>query len=195
MNDTTVTVMGNVALEPRMRVTSGGARVTSFRLAVNERRFIKELNTWRDGETMWFTVSAWRTLAENVHDSVFKGQPVVVHGRLRVRIYDDKEGQQRTSVEIDAISVGHDLTRGTSAFQKMPPGLSVERQMAAELAAELDEEAAVQPVEAGADARSLVAVGWDGAGTAPGADESGSYAAGWGESAAAETGAHDHTAA
>ncbi len=144
MNETFVTVVGNVAAEPKMRVTSGGARVTSFRMAVNERKFNKSLDRWRDGDTIWLTVTSWRALAENVFESVLKGQQVVVHGRLRVNSYDDKEGQQRTTVEIDATAVGHDLSRGTTQLTKMSFGPSAERQIANELAAESADELAAQ---------------------------------------------------
>ena len=117
MNETVITVVGNVAQEPRMRVTAGGTRVVSFRLASTERRYDKALGAWRDGETIFYTVTCWRNAAENVMESVEKGQPVVVHGRLRDASYE-KEGQQRTVFEIEAAAMGHDLTRGIGTFVK-----------------------------------------------------------------------------
>jgi single-strand DNA-binding protein len=118
MNETMVTLVGHVATEPALRITTGGARVTSFRLASTERRFDKGVNDWRDGHTTFFTVTTWRTMAENVCSSVTKGQPVVVHGRLRDSSYEAKDGQWRTVLEVEATSLGHDLSRGVSAFTK-----------------------------------------------------------------------------
>jgi single-strand DNA-binding protein len=118
MNETMVTLVGHVATEPALRVTTGGARVTSFRLASTERRFDKGVNDWRDAYTTFFTVTSWRTMAENVSTSVHKGQPVVVHGRLRDSSYESKDGQWRTVLEVEAFALGHDLSRGVSNFDK-----------------------------------------------------------------------------
>jgi single-strand DNA-binding protein len=116
-----VTVVGHVAKEPQLRVTASGARVTGFRLASTERRFNREINAWRDGETIFYAVTCWRTTAENVASSVKVGQPLVVHGRLRDGSYDDKEGQRRTVFEIEAYALGHDLSRGVATFVKAGP--------------------------------------------------------------------------
>jgi single-strand DNA-binding protein len=118
MNETMVTLVGHVATEPALRITTGGARVTSFRLASTERRFDKGVNDWRDAYTTFFTVTTWRTMAENVCASVKKGQPVVVHGRLRDSSYESKDGQWRTVLEVEAFALGHDLSRGISTFTK-----------------------------------------------------------------------------
>ena len=144
MNETLVTVAGNVAGEPRFRVTAGGVRVASFRLASTERRFNKELGSWRDGDTVYYTVTCWRTMAENVSESVQKGHPVVVHGRLHVSSYE-KEGQTRTAVEIEARSLGHDLSWGVSTFTKAGPATNADRQVVGEIASELDDEQPFDP--------------------------------------------------
>jgi single-strand DNA-binding protein len=117
MNETMVTVVGNVVSDPTLRVTSGGAKVSSFRLASTERRYDKVAGGWRDGDTTYWQVSCWRRAAENVADSLAKGQPVIVCGRLRERRYE-VEGERRTSLEIDASAVGHDLSRGVARFRK-----------------------------------------------------------------------------
>jgi single-strand DNA-binding protein len=117
MNETVLTVVGHVASEPALRVTSSGMKVASFRLASTERRYDKGLSAWRDGDTIFWSVSCWRAAAENVADSLLKGQPVIVHGRLKERGYE-KDGQHRTSLEIDATTIGHDLTRGVAVFTK-----------------------------------------------------------------------------
>jgi single-strand DNA-binding protein len=138
VNETLVTVAGNVASETRGRITAAGIRVVSFRLASTERRYNKELHSWRDGDTVYYTVTCWRAMAENAFESVEKGQPVVVHGRLRVSSYE-KEGQTRTAVEIEARSLGHDITWGRSTFVKAGAG-SGDRALIGELAAEFDDE-------------------------------------------------------
>jgi single-strand DNA-binding protein len=125
MNETMVTLVGHVATEPALRITTGGARVTSFRLASTERRFDKGVNDWRDAYTTFFTVTTWRTMAENVATSVKKGQPVVVHGRLRDSSYEAKDGQWRTVLEVEAFALGHDLSRGVSTFIKGSSAASI----------------------------------------------------------------------
>ena len=138
MNETLVTVAGNVASETRMRVTSAGVRVASFRLASTERRYNKELHAWRDGDTVYYTVTCWRSMAENAVESVEKGQPMIVHGRLRVSSYE-KDGQARTAVEIEARSLGHDITWGVSTFVKAGASTGADRQLIGEIASEFDE--------------------------------------------------------
>ncbi|WP_326811694.1 single-stranded DNA-binding protein [Streptomyces scopuliridis] len=117
MNDTVVTVVGNVATGVEFRESASGG-VARFRFAVTGRRWDRQKNGWADGPTSFYTVWAWRTLGANLAASVSVGEPLVVHGRLRVR-EDEREGQRRTSVEIDAVAVGHDLTRGTAAFRRV----------------------------------------------------------------------------
>lgn len=117
MNETVITVVGNVATDPKLRVTAAGTRVVSFRLASTERRFDKALKGWRDGDTVFYTVTCWRTTGENALDSVVSGQPMVVRGRLRNPTYE-KEGQTRSVLEIEAYSLGHDISRGVSRFTR-----------------------------------------------------------------------------
>ncbi|MFF3750196.1 single-stranded DNA-binding protein [Streptomyces sp. NPDC002018] len=116
MNDTVVTVVGNVATGVEFRESAAGG-VARFRFAVTARRWDRQRNGWADGPTSFYTVWAWRTLGANLAASVSVGEPLVVHGRLRVR-EDERDGQRRVSADIDAVAVGHDLTRGTSAFRR-----------------------------------------------------------------------------
>jgi len=116
MNETLVTMVGNVASTVTYTQTAGGVPVANFRMATTERRYDRGKGDWVDGDTTWVTVVAWRWLATNLVSSVNKGDPVVVSGRLRVREWGE-EDKRRTVVEIDARSVGHDLSRGTSAFR------------------------------------------------------------------------------
>lgn len=117
MNDLIVTVTGWVATEPRHVVGPSGTRLTSFRLASTSRYFDRAAGAWADGATEWFTVRAFRGPAITVKESVAKGQPVVVHGRLRTHTWQADDGE-RTELQIDAIAVGHDLTRGVATFTR-----------------------------------------------------------------------------
>ncbi|MFF9173917.1 single-stranded DNA-binding protein [Streptomyces sp. NPDC003236] len=117
MNETVVCVVGNVATPPLYRETAAGPSAR-FRLAVTARYWDREKSAWTDGHTNFFTVWANRQLAVNVAASVEVGQPVVVQGRLKVRT-ELRDGQQgRTSADIDAVAVGHDLARGTALFRR-----------------------------------------------------------------------------
>lgn len=125
MNDTMVTVVGNVATNVEYRETAGGG-MARFRFAVPSRRWDRRDGTWTDGPTSFYTVFAWRSLAQNLAGSVSVGEPLVLHGRLKVR-EEETDGRRRTFVDIDAVAVGHDLNRGTSAFRrvvKSRPGLT-----------------------------------------------------------------------
>ncbi|MEU6772634.1 single-stranded DNA-binding protein [Streptomyces sp. NPDC046759] len=117
MNETMVCVVGNVATQPVYREPASGPS-TRFRLAVTQRYWDREKSAWTDGHTNFFTVWAGRQLAVNVAACVEVGQPVVVQGRLKVRT-EVREGQQQwSSADIDAVAIGHDLARGTAAFQR-----------------------------------------------------------------------------
>ncbi|WP_046731530.1 single-stranded DNA-binding protein [Streptomyces humi] len=116
MNETTICVVGNVATQPVYREPAAGPSAR-FRLAVTARYWDREKNTWTDGHTNFFTVWANRQLATNAVTSLSVGDPVVVQGRLKVRT-ETREGQQWTSADIDAVAIGHDLARGTTAFRR-----------------------------------------------------------------------------
>lgn len=113
----TITVAGLVATTPRHLVTQDGLPITSFRLAAANRRFDRTQNRWLDGETNWYTVTGFRQLAINSASSVNKGDRVLVSGKLRIRDWDNGE-RAGTSVEIEAETIGHDLTWGTNNFTR-----------------------------------------------------------------------------
>jgi single-strand DNA-binding protein len=98
-----IMLIGNVGAEPEMRYTPSGTPVSEFRLAVNRR------SRGQDGnpvdETDWFTVICWNRLAEIVNDYVEKGRQVYVEGRLHVRRYTNRDGQERTAIEVVANDV------------------------------------------------------------------------------------------
>ncbi|MFI9646070.1 single-stranded DNA-binding protein [Streptomyces sp. NPDC052040] len=116
MNEMLVCAVGNVATQPVYRETPSGP-TARFRLAVTARYLDREKNAWTDGHTNFFTVWARRSLATNVAASVAVGDPLVVQGRLKVR-NEQRDGQSWLSADLDAVAVGHDLSRGTSAFRR-----------------------------------------------------------------------------
>lgn len=119
MNDSMVTFQGWLGGDPRLR-TAAGVPVTSFRVGSTPRRFHRATNEWVDGTTQWYTVTAWRGLGEHCADSLKRGDPVVVHGRLTQSEWVSGDGQEMTSLEVEATFVGHDLNRGVSRFAKTP---------------------------------------------------------------------------
>ncbi|MDQ2749455.1 MAG: single-stranded DNA-binding protein [Actinomycetota bacterium] len=118
MNDTYMTIVGNVVDAPRMRLTKSGHAVTNFRVASTSRRYDQEQHRYVDNCTLFVNVTCWRATAENVAFSVHKGQPVVVSGRYYSREYELNE-TVRVSYELEANAVGHDLSRGTAEFRKV----------------------------------------------------------------------------
>ncbi|GAA1691884.1 single-stranded DNA-binding protein [Microbacterium sediminicola] len=113
----TITVTGNVAATPELRVTPSGVAIVNFRVGSGQRRLDRASGEWVDDGTNWFAVSAFRTLAEHVASSVRKGDPVVVTGRLRIRDWE-AGGKRGTDVEITADAVGHNLRWGTSEYSR-----------------------------------------------------------------------------
>lgn len=116
MSDT-ITLTGLVATNPRHIVTSEGLTITSFRLASNQRRFDRGQNSWVDGDTNWYTITAFRQLGVHAASSIEKGQRVIVTGRVRVRDWESGE-KSGTTIEIDAEALGHDLTWGRATFTR-----------------------------------------------------------------------------
>jgi single-strand DNA-binding protein len=119
MYETTVTVQGWLGNDVTTRAV-GDAQVASFRVAATPRRYHRQTETWVDGHTQWYAVTAWRALADNCRRSLRRGDPVVVQGRLTVSTWTGRDGEQQSSLEIEAVHVGHDLTRGTSTFTRTP---------------------------------------------------------------------------
>lgn len=112
-----ITLTGLVATSPRHIVTSEGLAITSFRLASNQRRFDRGQNSWVDGDTNWYTITAFRQLGVHAASSIEKGQRVIVTGRVRIRDWETGE-KAGTTIEIDAEALGHDLTWGRSTFTR-----------------------------------------------------------------------------
>jgi single-strand DNA-binding protein len=113
MGDTYVTFHGWVGNDVTHRDVNG-VTVANLRVASTPR--IKRKGQWMDGDTTWYSVSAWRALADNIRDSVKKGDAVIVHGKLRTDAWKREDGQMSSTLLVEASFVGHDLSRGTSVF-------------------------------------------------------------------------------
>lgn len=113
----TITVTGLVATEPRHIETETKLTITSFRLASNQRRFDRSANAWVDGDTNWYTITAFRQLGMHAATSLRKGDRIIVTGRVRQRAWESEKGKGIT-FEIDADALGHDLTFGRSTFTR-----------------------------------------------------------------------------
>lgn len=120
-----ITLTGLVATTPRHITTSEGLAITSFRLASSQRRYDRVQQRWIDGDTNWYTVSAFRNLAQNAATSVSKGDRVILTGRVRIRDWENTD-RSGTTVEVEAESVGHDLTWGTAVYTRTTTTLSTD---------------------------------------------------------------------
>lgn len=118
MSDVTVTVFGYVGTEVEFRGGNGKAERAWFRIGSTPRFFDRAAREWRDSETVWLTVKAWRDLARNVSSSINKGEPVVVVGKLRASVWTGDDGVEHRRDVLEATTVAHDLARGTSAFHR-----------------------------------------------------------------------------
>lgn len=97
-----IMLIGNLGRNPEMSYTAGGTAVTKFTLAVNRRVKSQSPTGERQTETDWFNIVAWDRLAETCNAYLKQGSKVYIEGRLSVRKYNDREGVQRTAVEVIA---------------------------------------------------------------------------------------------
>ncbi|MGC4810088.1 single-stranded DNA-binding protein [Micromonospora sp. DT228] len=125
MFDTYVTIVGNVLTAPEWRRTSqSNTLVANFKVASTARRLDRDSGRWVDGNSLRVRVNCWRKLAEGVAASVMVGDPVVVCGRLYTRDWTDDAGNHRTLYELEAVAVGHDLSRGRARFLRNRPSMT-----------------------------------------------------------------------
>ena len=121
-NDTQITVVGNLTADPELRFTQSGVAVASFTIASTPRTFDRQSNEWKDGEALFLRSSVWRDQAENVAESLEKGSRVIAQGNLKQRSFTDREGNNRTSIELDVTDIGPALLYATAKPNKKPRG-------------------------------------------------------------------------
>lgn len=118
MNETTLTITGNLAADPELRFTPTGAPVANFTVISTPRRYDRASNEWSDGEPISIRCNLWRQPAENVAESLTRGSRVIVTGRLRSRQWETREDVRRTSLELEVDDIGASLKFATVAITK-----------------------------------------------------------------------------
>lgn len=115
-----ITVVGNLSSDPELRFTSSGHAVANFTIAQTPRSFNSQSKEWVDDETLWVRASVWREAAENIAETLTKGMRVIAHGRLQARSFEDKQGNQRTSWELQVEEIGPSLRWATAQVNRSP---------------------------------------------------------------------------
>ena len=116
--ETVITVVGNLTSDPELRYTQNGLAVANFTIASTPRNFDRASNDWKDGEALFLRASVWREFAEHVAGSLTKGSRVIATGRLKQRSYETKEGEKRTSIELEVDEVGPSLRYATAQITR-----------------------------------------------------------------------------
>jgi single-strand DNA-binding protein len=114
---TLITVVGNLVKDPEVKDLGAGKVLAKLRVASTE-RFQDSDGSWKDGDTAFYDVVCWRTLAENVAGSLAKGNKVIVHGKLKYREFVRKDGTKGNAFEIDATDVGQSMSIKSGTFNK-----------------------------------------------------------------------------
>lgn len=178
MSETPITVAGNLVADPVLHRTQSGHWLATFRIASTPRRYNAQTGAFEDGGTSYYSVAAFRNLAENAAHSLKKGQPVLVTGSLRIRPYAREDGTTGTSADIEARHLGHDLIWGRSSWAKSAADAPVSR---------FTEDPSSRGYDHGADPYVVTEdphvggsgpeAGFDGAGSSddPGRDDTGSH--------------------
>ncbi|WP_040168020.1 single-stranded DNA-binding protein [Microbacterium gorillae] len=112
--ETIITVVGNLTADPELRYTQNGLPVANFTIASTPRTFDRQANEWKDGEALFLRASVWREFAEHVAGSLTKGSRVIASGRLKQRSYQDREGNNRTAIELEVDEIGPSLRYATA---------------------------------------------------------------------------------
>lgn len=120
--ETIITVVGNLTADPELRYTQTGLAVANFTIASTPRIFDRASNEWKDGEALFLRASCWREFAEHVAGSLTKGSRVIATGRLKQRSYDDRDGNKRTTIELEVDEIGPSLRYATAQVTRASGG-------------------------------------------------------------------------
>ena len=116
--ETIMTVVGNLTADPELRYTQSGVPVANFTIASTPRTFDRQKNEWVDGDALFLRASGWREFAEHVAGSLTKGMRVIAQGNLRQRNYETREGERRSSIELDVQEIGPSLRYATATVTR-----------------------------------------------------------------------------
>jgi single-strand DNA-binding protein len=115
---TQITIIGNLTADPELRFIPSGAAVASFTIASTPRTFDKQTGEWKDGEALFLNCSLWREAAENVTESLHRGDRVIATGQLKQRSFETKSGEKRTVVELAVDEIGPSMRYAVAKVEK-----------------------------------------------------------------------------
>ncbi|MQA12839.1 MAG: single-stranded DNA-binding protein [Pseudonocardiaceae bacterium] len=118
-NETTLTIVGNLTADPELRFTEAGTAVANFVIASTPRTFDRDSGQWRDGEALFLRATAWRALAETAVESLTRGTRVIAQGRLRQKSFETRDGDKRSTIELDVDELGPSLRYATARVTKL----------------------------------------------------------------------------
>ncbi len=117
--ESTMMLTGYVGNTVDLKTTKNGTSFVNLRVATTPR--LRRGDEWIDAPTVWTTVVCYRALADNVAASLYKGDPVIVEGKVRAQVWVDAQGDKHERTLVEAIAIGHDMNRGTSSFHRSSP--------------------------------------------------------------------------
>ncbi|WP_165216972.1 single-stranded DNA-binding protein [Schaalia sp. ZJ1691] len=117
--ETVITIIGNLTSDPELKYTTSGVPFVSFSVASTPRTYDREAGEYRDGETLFMQCSLWRNAAENVSQSLKKGMRVIVQGRLVQRNFETRQGERRSSIQLQVDEIGPSLRYATAQVQRV----------------------------------------------------------------------------
>lgn len=118
MNDTPITLVGNLTADPELRWTPAGMAITTFTVASTPRVYDRKDDQWKDGEALFLRCTVWRDAAEHVAETLSRGSRVIVTGRLKQRSFETRDGDKRTVIEVDVDEVGPSLRYLSATLNK-----------------------------------------------------------------------------
>ena len=122
MNEPVITVIGNLTADPDLRFTPSGVAVANFTVAQTPRTFDKARSEYVDGDPLFLNCSVWKEYAEHVAETLTKGMRIIVHGRLKSRSYEARDGSRRTVFEVEVEEVGPSLRYATATITRTQNG-------------------------------------------------------------------------
>lgn len=115
---TQITVVGNLVRDPELRYTKQGKPVVNLTIASTPRSYNRQTSQWEDGESVFLKGSCWDEMAENVAASLTKGSRVMAVGTMKTSNYTDREGNERTGLELQIDEIGHTMKYHTVSAEK-----------------------------------------------------------------------------
>lgn len=120
--EASITIVGNLTADPDLKFTQSGIPAANFTVASTPRSFDKQSNQWVDGDPLFLRCTVWRDHAEHVAESLSKGMRVIVQGNLKASQWTDKQGNNRTTYQIDVAEIGPSLRYATAQVSKATRG-------------------------------------------------------------------------